>query len=167
MISLDLPHDLFEFLAAGKQLEYDPATCESGAIRLLPLQQLKIELFPMYMDTDIDGLPEGDPHKGENGYYLVEGVNLVGECQDYEPCGLLMWLPLENCFATWDMDHWYIGVFSPEHTWSQIVKAPAPYINAQWVGAFEDSVSAKALKPWAKYRYSQQLVGSGPFPFSE
>jgi hypothetical protein len=77
-----------------------------------------------------------------------------------------MWLPLEKCYATWDMEHWYIGVFSPDRTWSEIVKAPTQYINAQWVGAFDDSTPATALKPWPKYRYSEQK-GAGPFPFTE
>jgi hypothetical protein len=166
MGSLDLPRDLVAFLAAGKQLEYDPSTCEAGAITLLSVEQLKLELFPMYFDTDMEGIPDGDPHKGENGYYLVEGVNLVSECLDYDPCGLLMWLPLEKCYATWDMEHWYIGVFGPDQTWSQIVKTPAQYINAQWIGAFEDSAPATALKPWPSHRYSKQM-GGGPFPVTE
>lgn len=164
MTSLELPQDLVEFLRAGKQLEYDPATCEAGAITLLALDRLKVELFPMYTNTtEIPGLPEGDPHQGEDGYYLVEGVNLVSGCADYDPCGLLMWLPIEKRYATWDMEHWYLGVFGPDCTWSRIVRAPAQHINAQWIGAFEDSAPAEPLKPWPIHRYSEQ-IGSGPFP---
>jgi hypothetical protein len=166
MPSLHLPADLVAFLAAGRQLDYDPEECEAGAIRLLPVDRLKLELFPMYIDPDMEELYESDPHKEENGYYLVTGVNLVAEWADYDPCGLLLWLPLERRYATWDSSHWYIGVFGPEQTWTEIVRAPARHINAQWVGAFSDSVPATPLKPWPTHRYSRQM-GGGPFPFQE
>jgi hypothetical protein len=167
MPSLHLPADLVEFLAAGKQLVYDPEACEAGAIRLMSLERLTLELFPMYISSEMDELYASDPHKEENGYYLVTGVNLVAACADYDPCGLLMWLPLERRYATWDHEHWYIGVFGPEQTWAEIVKAPAQHINAQWIGAFADSVPATALKPWPLHRYSKQRQGPSPFPFEE
>ena len=167
MPSLNLPAYLVEFLAAGKQLVYDPEECEAGAIRLLPLDRLKLELFPMFIDSDMKELYDSNPHKGDNGYYLVAGVNLVAECDDYDPCGLLMWLPVERRFATWDGDHWYIGVFGAEQTWTEIVKSPARHINAQWVGAFSNSVPATPLQPWPLHRYSRQLYGPSPFPFEE
>lgn len=165
VLSLNLPPDLVEFLAAGKQLVYDPDECEAGAIRLLPLDRLKLELFPMFIDSAMTELYESDPHKEDNGYYLVTGVNLVAECEDYDPCGLLMWLPIERRYATWDHSHWYIGVFGPDQTWAEIIKAPAQHINAQWVGAFSDSVPATPLKPWPIHRYSPQLLGPSPFPY--
>jgi hypothetical protein len=167
MPDLNLPTDLVEFLAAGEQLVYDPGDCEAGAIQLLPLDRLKLELFPMYISSDMEELYESDPHQGENGYYLVTGVNLVAECEEYDPCGLLMWLPIEWRFATWDHEHWYFGVFGPEQTWTEIVKAPAQHINAQWVGAFADSVPATPLVPWPTHRYSKQREGPSPFPFEE
>jgi hypothetical protein len=40
---LELPADLVAFLAAGKQLEYDPEPCEAGAITLLPLSELTLQ----------------------------------------------------------------------------------------------------------------------------
>jgi hypothetical protein len=165
MIDMNLPQDLAEFLRAVKQLHYDPNTCEAGAIKLLGIDQIKVELFPMYIDDE--KMAASDPHYGENGYYLVEGVNLVAECTAYDPVGLLLWLPLERCYATWDMDHWYIGVFSQEMTWWQLVQNPAQYINAQWVGAFEDSAPANALVPWPKYRYSPQMPQRKPFPYTD
>jgi hypothetical protein len=160
---MKLPNDLVAFLHAKKQLAYDPATCEAGAIKLLRLDQLKVELFPAFCDGEEF---VNNPHNGEQGYYLVEGVSLVGECIDYHPIGLLMWLPLEGCYATWDESHWHIGVFSPSVTWSRIASEPAQHINAQWVGAFEDSAPATSLIPWPKYRYSPQMSGA-PFPYSE
>lgn len=168
MPSLNLPADLVAFLTAGKQLDYDPEECEAGAIRLLPLDQLKLELFPMFIESSMEELYDSDPNKGERGYYLVTGVNLVAEAEHYDPCGLLMWLPIERRFATWDQGHWYFGVFGPEQTWTEIVKAPADHINAQWDGSVPGYVPAtKALKPWPIHRYSEQRSGPSPFPFEE
>ena len=47
MNALQLPNDFLAFLHAGGQLEYDPATCEAGAVTLLRLGELKLELFPI------------------------------------------------------------------------------------------------------------------------
>jgi hypothetical protein len=166
--SLALPENLKEFLAAGKQLDYDPGTCDAGVVKLLPLDKLVLELFPMYTDSDsmtTEGLNGDDPHGGENGYYLVEGVNLVSECAGYRPCGLLMWLPVESCYGIWDSDHWHISVFSPEHTWSRIVADPARYINSGWGALIQQQPPLRPLIPWPNHRYSKQK-GGGPFPYT-
>jgi hypothetical protein len=168
MYSLDLPEDLRAFLAAGKALEYDPADCDAGAIQLVPLDQLALQLFPMYTDSDAmtdANLNADDPHRGEDGYYLVEGVNLVQECDDYDPCGLLMWFPLERCYGIWDSSHWHISVFRPEHTWSRIAADPVLYVNAGWGDLIRDWPPLRPLIPWPKYRYSPQQ-GGGPFPYT-
>jgi hypothetical protein len=169
MLSLSLPDDLKTFLATGKQFDLNPSTCEAGAIKLLPLDKLALELFPMYADSDsmtTDGFNTDDPHRGENGYYLVEGVNLVAECSLYDPCGLLMWLPRENCYGIWDSDHWHISVFPPEHTWSRIAADPAEYIDSGWGELTQEWPPKRPLIPWPKYRYSEQR-GGGPFPYTE
>ena len=165
----DLPEDLAAFLAAEKQLEYDPKDCDAGAVTLLPLNKLALELFPMYTDSDsmtMADLNRDDPHRGEDGYYLVEGVNLIGSCAAYEPCGLLMWLPQEKCYGIWDSDHWHITAFSPEHTWSAIVTDPALYLNSGWGDLIHEWPPARPVIPWTKYRYSKQK-GGGPFPYTQ
>ena len=43
----------------------------------------------MFIDSDMKELYDSDPHKGDEGYYLVAGVNLVAECDNHDPCGLL------------------------------------------------------------------------------
>ena len=96
----------------------------------------------------------------------MTGVNLVAECDDYDPCGLLMWLPIERRYAVWDHGHWYMGVFDPEQTWTDIVQSPAKYINAQWDGEDSD-VPATPLKPWPIHRYGEQQPGPSPFPYEE
>ena len=157
MADLTLPADLVEFLRAGKQLEYDPATCEAGAVTLLPPDRLKVELFPM--DCQSTEVEEQDPHNGELGCYLVEGVNLVAACTGgYEPAGLLLWLPREKRYATWDDSHCVIRVFGPEVDWSRIVEAPARHINAQWADPSEDAPPTSCLVPWPRYAYSAEQV---------
>ena len=148
MDPLQLPDDLVAFLDAGQQLEYDPATCEAGAVTLLPHSKLRLRTFGAHCGTRHEA---DDPHPGV-GVYRVPGVDLVGSCTgDYEPEGLLVWFPGEQSFGVWDSSHDYVLVFGPEVSWSEIVRSPARYINAQW--AFEDleRASAEFLVPWPKY----------------
>src|SRR5215475_4661296 len=86
---VELPDDLRRFLAAGKQLQYDPTPCEAGAVTLLPLSALKLERFPV----ETSGFPvfKQDPHYPDVASYLVLGVNLVAGCSGpYEAVGLLL-----------------------------------------------------------------------------
>lgn len=170
MFSLSLPDDLRAFLDAGKQLDCDLDSCDAGEFELLPVDKLVVELFPMYTDshgmTELE-LNKDDPHLGENGYYLVEGVNLVGACSGgYPHCGLLMWWPLEGRYGMWDGDHWHISVSPAEITWTEIVADPGLYIDSGWGDLIQESPPLRPLVPWHKYRYSEQK-GSGPFPYSE
>src|SRR5439155_22583014 len=48
MEPLRLPADLAAFLAAGGPLEYDPSTCEAGAVTLLPLSGLRLLVVVWY-----------------------------------------------------------------------------------------------------------------------
>lgn len=147
---MNLPHDLIEFLQNNTLLQYDPSECEAGKIKLLSLNKLKIELFP----TDADNGPidnTSDPHCGEMGTYMVPAVSLVAKCEDYEPMGLLLWFPEEECYGTWDSSHTLLEVFSSEVTWSDIVANPLSYINSFWD---EERVGGLApLIPWPKYDY--------------
>jgi hypothetical protein len=157
MADLKLPADLVAFLKSGKQLEYDPATCEAGAVTLLPLERLKVELFPT--DSQSTAIEQADPPGGELGCYLVPAVSLLGDCTGgYDAVGLLLWYPEEGRYGTWDNSHTYLAVFPQETTWEQIVRKPAQHINSQWVGAFEDSAPAEALVPWPKYPYSPKQI---------
>jgi hypothetical protein len=78
MSPLQLPNDLADFLAAVRQLEYDPGDCEAGQVVLLPLAELKLELFATMAASP--AIRNDDPHRDENGCYLVPGVNLVASC---------------------------------------------------------------------------------------
>jgi hypothetical protein len=154
---LDLPADLVAFLAAGRQLEYDADTCEAGAVRLLPLAKLRLERFPV----ETSGLPvfEQDPHYPNVKSYLVLGVNLIARCTgDYEPVGLLIWLPVEKRYGIWDSSHCRIQVFGPDVTWAQIAAAPAHHLNAGWTGIDPAAPPMEALIPWPAHPYGDKQV---------
>jgi hypothetical protein len=139
--SFELPSDAVDFLQKGNQFTYDPEECEPGEVKLNNLNQLV--LGEIWIDPHL----ESDPHSGEKGYYSVPAVSLTGECEDYDPEFILLWLPEEKLFGSWDSDHWILIVFI-DTTWKEICEQPALYLNAQWdnetpVGSF--------FEPWHKY----------------
>src|SRR4051794_40520841 len=107
---MHLPVDLMAFLAAGRQLEYDPKLCEAGAISLLPLSELRLQRFPV--ETGSLDVFEQDPHYPNRNSYLVLGVDLVaGTTGGYDQEALLMWLPVEARYGIWDSSHCGIRMF--------------------------------------------------------
>lgn len=148
MADLNLPADLATFLKRDEQPEYDAAECEAGCVTLLPLEQLKLELFPMTPDS-----PD-DPHAGEYGSYLVQGVSLVAECDGYNPKGLLLWLPLDKRYGLWDGEHGTLRVFSTDVGWPEIVRKFPQHINAAW--KLDGSASVSDLTPWVRHPYNPE-----------
>jgi hypothetical protein len=156
-VELRLPADLVEFLAADKQLDYDPDACEAGAVTLVPLSELRLERFPV----ESGSLPvyEQDPHYPDVKSYLVLGVNLVASCTGgYEPVGSLLWLPVERRYGIWDSSHCGIQVFGPEVTWERIAANPVPHINAGWTGIDPDAPLMEELVPWPAHPYGDRQV---------
>jgi hypothetical protein len=166
MTELNLPADLIAFLRAGRQLQYDPATCEAGVVTLLPVEDLKVELFPMEcQSTDV---ADEDPHRDGEGCYLVEGVNVVAASTgEYDPIGLLLWLPRDGLYGSWDGSHSVILAFPPDVSWTKIAQAPARYINAQWQDVFDDSAPIACLKPWTLHPYNAEPVPGPPPDLAE
>jgi hypothetical protein len=153
MPSLELPQDLAAFLAAGKQLEYDSSDCETGKVTLLPLAELRLELFPV----DCQGMPVArqDPNHGSRGCYLVPGVSLLATAEGYDPEGLLLWLPREHRYGGWDGSHDGLSVYAETTTWTDIVREPAEHIDANWHSW--DSLM-ECPEPWHRCRrYHEQL----------
>jgi hypothetical protein len=149
---MEIPPDLLAFLMAGRQLQYEAADCEAGRVVLLSQDQLKVRLYP----TDVDNGPiknSSDPHYRELGCYLVPGVSLVAASDGFDPDGLLLWLPEENCYGTWDSSHTLLEAFDREVTWSHIANDPIRFINSFWS---DERVGGLApLVPWPKYQYDQ------------
>ncbi len=115
---MELPQDLIDFLDTDKQLEYDCSSAEPGQIELLCSNELELEEVWL------------EPENGE-GYYAVPAVNLVAECDGYDPEFILMWLPNEKAYGAWDCDHWEITIFEGV-TWTDITNDPLKYVNSQW-----------------------------------
>jgi hypothetical protein len=145
MNALNLPDDAAEFLRAGRQLEYDHASIEPGEVKLKRLDELT--MGEVWIGTDLPG----DPHADDDGYYAIPAVSLTGECKSYDPEFILLWLPRERVFGTWDCDHWVLKIFRGA-TWSDIVASPATYLNAQWDGS--DELGAQFL-PWPDYAFKR------------
>ena len=154
---LQLPVDFVAFLNTGRQLEYDPTTCEAGAVTLVPLAGLKLERFPV--ETGSLDVYDQDPHYPGKNSYLVLGVNLVADCTGgYDAAGLLLWLPVERRYGIWDSSHCGIQVFGPEVTWERIAADPVPHINAGWSGIDESSPQMEDLVPWPAHPYHHRQV---------
>jgi hypothetical protein len=139
----DLPTDAIEFLRVGRQLTYDHARCEPGYVQLKRLDDL--ELGEVWISPDLPG----DPHAGEEGFYRIPSVSLTGLCEAYDPEFILLWLPHEQMFGTWDCDHWVLSAF-PDVNWTDIVTRPAAFINSQWDA--ESSV-ARSVEPWHHHKF--------------
>jgi hypothetical protein len=150
MVDPTLPPDLVALLQRGKQPNYDPAICEAGTVTFLPLDQLKVEFFP------IDPHGSDDPHTGEHGSYLVAGVSLLASCEGYDPVGILLWLPLDGCYGTWDGEHRTLRAFHKEVDWSAIAMDPAHYINSQW--GLGGSAPVFDFVPWSRHPYNSEQL---------
>ncbi|HEV7281908.1 MAG TPA: hypothetical protein VGN57_17030 [Pirellulaceae bacterium] len=136
--SLELPADLVEFLRSGRRLDYDPATCEAGAVRLHEPDNLTLRTFASQHAAS----PDVDAELHD-----VPGVDLVAKCTgDYDPPGLLVWFPNERRYGVWDASHDFVFLFGAETSWSDIARSPARYINAQW--DFDD-LEREEIAPWA------------------
>lgn len=149
---MNLPSDLVLFLTAGKPLEYDPSSVEPGVVGLKSLDM--VELGVVWVNADESPLRKDDPHAGDDGYYAVPAVSLTGTCEAYDPDFILLWLPGEQMFGTWDCDHWDLYVF-PDKTWSDILSDPATYLNAQW-GDYKRKQS-EYFKPYPKYAFKEGM----------
>ena len=125
---LDLPKDAIDFLRSGDQFEFDSSLAECGPVTLKPFAHLCDDEFTIY--TEGTPAERNDPHRGEEGCYVLRVVDLIGEC-DYGPDGLLAWFPDYQKFGSYDEDHHRAIVFT-HATWAEIVANPAKYLDAQW-----------------------------------
>lgn len=150
---MHLPPDLVAFFKAGKELDYDAEACDAGAVTLIPFKKLKLQRFPV--ETSGEEWHDDDPNAPGVNSYLVLAVDLIGTCNDnYEPAGLLLWLPVERRYASWDSSHCKIDVFGSDVTWDVIAADPLPYIEASLGG----DMPAERLVPWHAHPYGKKQV---------
>lgn len=143
---LTLPGDFTAFLESGAKLVYDASQCECGQVLLLPVNKLRLDTVALDGQS-LHGVAD-DPNAGKGGYYQIEAVNLVSDCDDYDPEFILAWLPKSQLYGAWDCDHLAMTIF-PGTTWSDIAKNPLPFVNAQWAS---DGVGVP-LVPWPDYSF--------------
>lgn len=139
----NLPDETVEFLRSGLQLDYDPDDCECGEVLLKQLHELTLD--EVWIGTD----SPADPMFGEKGFYRIPAVSLSGQCKAYAPEFILLWLPNERRFGTWDCDHWKLEVFK-NAVWADIVTDPAQYLGASWV---PDADVSSQLNHWEDYAF--------------
>ena len=138
-----LPTALCDYLKSGDQLQYDASQCEPGAVRLKTPGD--IEIGNVWVGTDT----KDDPNYGADGYYSIPAVSLLSGCEGYDPDFILLWLPNEQTFGSWDCDHWVLTVF-PSASWQDIADDPAPYLNAQWDPG---TTVGEKFTPWPRYEF--------------
>ena len=148
MKKLKLPTDYIEFMESKGVLEYAHEEIEPGLVGLTPMPNL--ELGEVWVNSDGSPNASDDPHAGDDGYYSVPAVSLTNKCDSYDPEFILLWMPHEECFGTWDCDHWDLFVFD-NTSWLDIVENPAKYIEAQWADIDRDIGSH--FKPYPKYKF--------------
>lgn len=117
--NMNLPADLTEFLKSKTELNYDHDSVEPDFVGIIDFDNL--EIGEIYIEGENSG----------KSYYSIPAINLTDTCKFYSPEYILLYLPNEQLFGTWDSDHWKLYIF-PNTIWSEIVKNPAPYINQQW-----------------------------------
>lgn len=119
--NLNLPNKLIAFIRAGKFLSYNK---EKSIIRNIEIVSLdSLLLGRIYVEPGMKS--------SKKGYYTIPVVDLIAECEGFDPWGLLVWLPDVQMFGTWDSDHRKLQVF-PKARWEDIVSDPLKYLNAQW-----------------------------------
>ena len=148
MKKLKLPNDYLKFMEANGTLKYAYEDTECGLVGLTPLNELK--LGEVWINSDGSPIESDDPHSSEDGYYTVPAVSLTNECDSYDPEFILLWLPNEKLFGTWDCDHWDLFIFD-KITWHDIAEDPAKYVDAQWDDI--DREIGSHFTPYPKYKF--------------
>ena len=145
-MTADLPDDLIAFLRAGRQLDYDADNSEIGRITLkrdADLTLTTITTFPGCQSI-ID-----DPYSDIEGLYQADVYDLVAECRDYDPQGLLCWILALRRFGCIDPEHGDVITF-PDVTWTDIAANPLPYLDSQWS---DDYHVAVRVLPWIHFPF--------------
>jgi hypothetical protein len=149
-----IPDDLAAFLRGRNR------TLEAGhygTVNLVPLRKLQVE--KLEVTPNMAPFARQDPHRHDGGFYAVPAVNLVrGDPRpsvDF-PAWLFLWLPNEQRYGSFDLDHGDIIMFAPEIRWSDIAADPEPFVLAS-EGGGSGPVPIEYLQPWPQYPYEIPL----------
>ena len=144
----ETPDDLAAFLRGG------PRTLGAGhyeTVTLFGLDELRVETLEV--TPNMAPFAGDHPHADGYGHYAVPAVNLVrGDPRpslDF-PAWLLLWLPVERRYGSYDLDHGDLHVFPPGASWTQIVADPLPFVRAS-DGFGDGPVPVEYLEPWHRH----------------
>ena len=149
MDDFNLPNDLFEFLITGQQIEYDSTSREPGRVVLNNYSELSIGT--VWVDSTISPFESDDQNSNKEGYYEIPAVSLTKECEGYDPEYLLLWMPEDKMYGSWDCDHWDLIIF-PNTKWDDILEDPVLYLNSMWDSS---SYVKDYFKPFPKYKFKK------------
>ncbi len=119
MLKDELPDDLVAFLKTNRLLTYDAATCEIGVFTLRALDEVQEIEFAV---------------RAENGDAVstMRGLNLLKSCEDYDPRGMLIYIPSLRKYGSYDGEKRSLVTYRGM-SWSNFLDNPARYINAAWI----------------------------------
>ena len=116
-----LPNDLVNDLKNKIQFHYNSDGCECGSVTLKSYEELEIGRVRLNAGETIE----------EEIYIEIPAISILKDCEGYDPDYILLWLPKEEMFGTWDCYHGMLKVF-PNTNWKQLLLEPKKYLNAQW-----------------------------------
>ncbi len=152
MQPLNLPESLLKFIESGNQLQFDAAQCEAGTIELRAPGELKLERLPVSVyGTEFES---ANPQRGETGFYYPLVVPLTKG--DFVTYAVLLWLPREQRFGSYDDEHRLIVTF-PDASWAAIVADPLLYLNAHWE---PETAPGAAFNPWPAHPFREGVVST-------
>jgi len=124
-----LPASVHTFLAENPNHKIKSRSLECGTVELKTLDLLEIDRF--IITTNGTPEAENDPNQGKDGGYILNVVDLVSDCENYDPEGILTWFLDYDCFGCYDTDHGTAKMFLAD-SWDDIIAKPVPYLNSQW-----------------------------------
>lgn len=146
-----IPPALLDFLneQGGRMIEFDRSRqpqMEVSRCSFLRPEDLRVRTFEI--ETLEFYLNHNEPGENPRLCYPVEGIDLIGECDNYDAAGILVYFPCLGEFGSWDCDHRIIEVF-PGKEWPRIEQALAAHVNAQWDPHLAEIA---LLRPWSDPR---------------
>jgi hypothetical protein len=144
-----VPAKVVASLSEGVALDYEPVHWEKPE-RFRRPGELELGTFHVDpADTAQNAEPELNPYEGTKCHFEVAGVDLLTPTEEEESEGLLLWLPKERRFATWDSDHWVMWILGEEPVWDEILAHPQRYIEAMFDPApTSPATTFGVFKPW-------------------
>ena len=147
---MQLPDGVVEYLQSHRTFEYDVEESELGAITLRRPDDLSESVIQLQIGRQ---KAAQDPYAGIDGRYQVTSVDIVADAEEFDPIGLLAWLPTISSFACIDAEHGTILSFGTAD-FQEIVANPLLFLESQWgppaVGQY--------ILPWEHFAF---LVSDG------